>query len=140
MTPALLAGTAVAGGLGAATRFVLDGVLRTRFRGALPVATILINLSGSFVLGLLTGLAAAALLPDAIRAIAGTGFLGGYTTFSAASIETVRLAGARRPSLAAVNAVAVPLAAVLLAAAGLLLGGAWAPSHRHLPVTRPESA
>jgi CrcB protein len=124
MTPPLLAAVAVAGGLGAAVRFALDGVIRTRTRGALPVATILINLSGSLVLGLLTGLAAAALLPDAARAIAGTGFLGGYTTFSAASLETVRLAGARRPALAVVNGVAVPLTAVLLAAAGLLLGAA----------------
>jgi fluoride exporter len=128
VTPSILAAVAVAGGLGAASRFGLDGVLRSRFRGALPVATILINLSGSFVLGLLTGMAAVALLPDAARAVAGTGFLGGYTTFSAASVETVRLVGARRPVLAAVNGVVVPLAAVLLAAAGLLLGGALNPA------------
>jgi CrcB protein len=128
VTPAILVAVAAAGGLGAATRFALDGVLRSRLRGALPVATILINLSGSLVLGLLTGLTAAAVLPEAVRAVAGTGFLGGYTTFSAASVETVRLAGARRPVLAVVNGVAVPLAAVLLAAAGLLLGGALAPA------------
>jgi CrcB protein len=124
MTPLLLAAVAVAGGLGAATRFALDGLIRARLRGALPVATILINCSGSFLLGLLAGLSAAALLPAGLGAIAGTGFLGGYTTFSAASLETVRLVGARRPALAVVNGVGVPLTAVLLAAAGLLLGGA----------------
>lgn len=124
MSPLLLAAVAVAGGLGAATRFALDGALRSRFSGALPVGTILINLSGSFVLGLLTGLAAAAVLPEEARAIAGTGFLGGFTTFSAASVETVRLATARRGALAVINAVVVPIAAVLLAAGGVALGGA----------------
>jgi CrcB protein len=128
VTPPLLAAVAVAGGLGAATRFALDGLLRSRLRGALPVGTILINLSGSFVLGLLTGLTAAAVLPEALRAVAGTGFLGGYTTFSAASLETVRLAGARRPALAATNGIAVPLVAVLLAGAGLLLGAVLEPA------------
>lgn len=122
MSPLLLATVAVAGGLGAAARFALDGAIRSRFPGAPPVGTITINLSGSFLLGLVVGLAGAALLPDAARAVAGTGFLGGYTTFSAASLETVRLLQGRRTALALVNGVAVPLAAVLLAAAGLALG------------------
>lgn len=124
MTPLLLAAVAVAGGLGAASRFALDGAVRSRSRsrGALPVGTIAINLSGSLLLGLAAGLAGAAVLPEGVGAIAGTGFLGGYTTFSAASVETVRLAEARRPGLVALNAVAVPVAAVLLAAAGLALG------------------
>jgi CrcB protein len=69
------------------------------------------------------GLAAHALLPDAARLVAGTGFLGGYTTFSAASVEGVRLAGAGRTVLGAINAAAVPVAAVLLAAAGLAVAG-----------------
>jgi CrcB protein len=125
VSPLLLAAVAAAGGLGAAARFGLDGALRSRFQGALPVGTALINLSGSFVLGLLTGLAAAAVLPDAVQVVAGTGFLGGYTTFSAASVETVRLAAGRRPALTVVNTVVVPLAAVLLAAAGVALGGAF---------------
>jgi CrcB protein len=103
-------------------------VLRSRLRGALPAATILINLSGSFVLGLLTGMAADTVLPDAVRAVAGTGFLGGYTTFSAASVETVRLVEARRPALAVVNGIAVPVAAITLAAVGLMLGGWLAPA------------
>jgi CrcB protein len=118
----LLAAVAVAGGLGAAARFALDGVVRSRFPGSLPVGTILINLSGSLLLGLLTGFVSAAVLPEALRAVAGTGFLGGYTTFSAASLETVRLAEGRRPVLAVLNGIVVPLAAVLLATAGLAVG------------------
>jgi CrcB protein len=113
---------AVAGGLGAAARFALDGVVRTRVRGSLPVGTILINLSGSLALGVLTGLVTAAVLPEALRAVAGTGFLGGYTTFSAAALETVRLGEGRRPGLATLNGIVVPVGAVLLAAAGLAVG------------------
>ena len=122
MTPLLLVAVAIAGGLGAAARFALDGAIRSRRTAALPVGTIAINLSGSFVLGLVIGLATAAVLRDPVRAVVGTGFLGGYTTFSAASLETVRLIAGRRPALALANAVAVPLAAVLLAASGLALG------------------
>jgi CrcB protein len=128
MSPLLLAAVAVAGGLGAAARFALDGALRSRLQGALPVGTVLVNLSGSFVLGLLAGLTAAAVLPDAARAVVGTGFLGGYTTFSAASVETERLATARRPVLTVVNTVVVPVAAVLLAGVGVALGDALGPA------------
>ena len=44
-----------AGGIGAALRFVLDGLIRTRVHSTYPVATTFINLSGSLLLGLLTG-------------------------------------------------------------------------------------
>ncbi|WP_449277626.1 fluoride efflux transporter FluC [Leucobacter sp. GX24907] len=106
MTPILFALVAVAGGLGAAARLVLDGAISTRtgrmrrarglsaadgVRWALPWGTILINSSGSLMLGLFVGLASAQLLDERAVLIAGTGFLGGYTTFSTASYETVRL-------------------------------------------------
>ena len=124
MSPLLFAAVSVAGGFGAVARFALDALLRPRLRGPLPGATIVINLTGSLVLGLLTGFAAAAVLPPVARAVAGIGFLGGYTTFSAASLESVRLAEAGERGPALVNTVLVPLAAVALAAAGAALGGA----------------
>lgn len=81
----------LAGGVGASLRFVLDGIIRTRFDGPIPKGTILINISGSFLLGLITGFVASNILPDTWLPILGTGFLGGYTTFSTTSVETVRL-------------------------------------------------
>ena len=81
----------LAGGAGAAARLVLDGLIRTRVRATYPVATIVINVTGSLLLGLMAGLAAGQLLPHSVHLIAGTGLLGGYTTFSTASFETVRL-------------------------------------------------
>jgi len=92
-----------AGGIGAALRLILDGLIRDHVRSSYPVATTVINLTGSLLLGLLTGLASHQLLPHQWQLIAGTGLLGGYTTFSTASFETVRLIEDRRYLAAALN-------------------------------------
>lgn len=121
MTVLLLA---LAGGLGAVARFVLDGAVSTARPWRYPVATTLINLTGSFLLGLLAGLAATALLPGSALLVLGTGFLGGYTTFSTAAYEAVRLAEQRRWGAALLHGVGQVVAATGLAALGYLLGSA----------------
>jgi CrcB protein len=82
---------ALAGSVGAAARFVVDGIIRAKVITRIPVGTIAINLSGSFVLGLLTGLVVFHHAPNEVALAAGTGLCGGFTTFSTASFETVRL-------------------------------------------------
>jgi CrcB protein len=126
VTPLLFIAIAVAGGLGAAARFVLDGVVRARTnsRTTFPLGTFLINASGSLLLGLVVGLTSSQLLPETLHAIVGAGFLGGYTTFSTASFETVRLLQERRFGAAALNGVGMLVACVVLATAGLVLGSA----------------
>ncbi|ALD63524.1 fluoride efflux transporter CrcB [Arthrobacter sp. AG1021] len=121
MTATLFIVLSLCGGLGACARYALDGLVASRLAGSMPWGTILINLSGSFLLGLLAGLAAGNLLPAAWQLAVGTGFLGGYTTFSTASVETVRLLQARKPVASAANAFGTLLGA--LSAAGL---GLWA--------------
>jgi fluoride exporter len=111
-----------AGGLGAATRLVLDGLIRTRIRSTYPVATTIINLTGSLLLGLVTGLATGHLLPEAWQIITGTGLLGGYTTFSTASFETVSLLEDRRYLAAILNGLGILVICTCAAAAGLVLG------------------
>jgi CrcB protein len=111
----------LAGGLGAGTRFVIDGLVRSKIRAALPIGTIAINVTGSFLLGLVAGAVIAHAAPVELQAIAGTGFLGGYTTFSTASFETVRLIQSRRTGLALLNGVGTAAAAIGAAAAGLAL-------------------
>jgi fluoride exporter len=79
---------AAVGGCGAVARFLLDGFVGTRFGKTLPYGTFAINISGSFVLGLLDGLA----LSGNTMIIAGTATIGAYTTFSTWMLETHRLA------------------------------------------------
>ena len=126
MTPVLFVAIAVAGGLGAAARFVLDGVVRERTtqRTTFPVGTFVINATGSLLLGLVVGLTSAQLLPETLHAVVGAGFLGGYTTFSTASFETVRLLQERRLGAAALNGFGMLALCVVLATAGLILGSA----------------
>ena len=111
---------ALAGGLGAATRYALDTWLRPRVSDRLPWPTLLINVTGSFALGLLVGLGT----DSAWLTIAGTGFLGGYTTFSTASVESVHLAIDGRYRAATVNAVGMLVLSVAAASLGYALGRA----------------
>lgn len=112
----------LAGGVGAAARFTLDGAIRGRVHAAYPVATTIINLSGSFALGLVTGLAVGRLLDPSWQLVIGTGLLGGYTTFSTASFEVARLLEERRWVAGGAHALATVVAAAALAAAGLATG------------------
>lgn len=114
---------AVVGGLGAAVRFVVDGWFRGRWAGRLPLATIAINVSGSFVIGLLAGALAAGTLPMTVYTIAATGFCGGYTTFSTAMVETVRLAQAGDARRAVVNALGTLVLTVAVASLGFVITG-----------------
>ena len=117
----LTAWVAGAGAAGALARFVLDGAVKARWATAFPLGTLLINVTGSLLLGVLTGLVLFHGEPSTVRTIAGTGFCGGYTTFSTASFETVRLAQQGRTGLAALNAIGTLGVTVLAGAAGLLL-------------------
>ena len=91
------------GGIGAALRLIIDSLIRTRLKSSYPVGTTVINLTGSLLLGLITGLRAGHVLPEPWQLIIGTGLLGGYTTFSAASFETIRLLEDHRYVAAALN-------------------------------------
>lgn len=126
MTLPLFLVVALAGGLGATCRFLLDGVISARApEGAvLPLGTVVINVTGSFVLGLATGLASAHLFGPEWFGVVGAGFLGGYTTFSTASVQTVRLLQERRFGAAVVNGLGVLVLATAAAALGLLLAAA----------------
>ncbi|MBT8158906.1 MULTISPECIES: fluoride efflux transporter CrcB [Arthrobacter] len=110
---------ALAGGLGAAARFIVDGLVRSWARTALPLGTIIINVSGSLLMGILAGFVMAKHAPESLQLVLGTGFLGGYTTFSTASLETVRLVQSGRPALAVLNGLGTMVACVAAAATGV---------------------
>ncbi len=113
---------ALCGGLGAVSRFVVDGLIRGRVRSIGSVGTIVINVTGAFALGIIAGLVAAHVAQPDWQIVIGTGFLGGYTTFSTTSFETVRLIQQGRFRLAVGLGVVQLCLALLGAAGGFALG------------------
>ena len=119
-----VAGIAIAGALGALARYGVGVAFGPRRPDAFPVATFLINVSGSLALGFLVELFTVRYTNLAsLRTSITVGFLGAYTTFSTFSLETMRLIQFGAPTLAAVYVASSVVAGVIFAAAGSVLGG-----------------
>jgi fluoride exporter len=106
-------GVMVVGGIGSVSRFVVDRAVARRMARSFPFGTLTVNVSGAALLGFLGGLA---LSTDAAL-LAGTAFVGAYTTFSTWMLETQRLAEERQVRAAVANivvSVGLGLAAALL--------------------------
>jgi len=114
---------ALSGAVGALARVLLDAAVTRRLRPRWPAGTAAVNVLGSLVLGVITGLALRSGLPDPVRLALGTGFCGAFTTFSTASLEVVRLLEERRGAAALAYAVGGLLASLGAAAAGLAVTG-----------------
>jgi CrcB protein len=118
MTPLLFAGVAVAGGVGAALRYLLDLAITRVFGGEVPWGILAVNLTGAFALGVLAGG-----VGDLTGSwLVGVGLLGGYTTFSSVAVSTVLLAQERRIRSSAAYAIGTFAGSVVAALAGLGLG------------------
>lgn len=83
---------ALAAGVGAAARYVLDQVVQHRTRSRFPYGTLLVNVTGSLLLGVVTGLSLDHGLPSSPTVVLGVGFAGGYTTLSTWAWESLALA------------------------------------------------
>lgn len=123
MTPFLFLAPAVAGGLGAASRLLHDGVLGSRAASRLPIGTIAINLSGSLLPGLLSGWVARGTLSQAWALVAGSGFLGGYITSSTSNFETLRQLQEDERAFAVLTRIGLVIDATAAAGLGLWLVG-----------------
>ena len=88
----LLSYLAVGGAIGTVARYLVAGLIQTRVASAFPFGTLIVNVSGSLLLGFLLrySLDTPAISPE-VRAILTTGLCGGYTTFSTFSYETANL-------------------------------------------------
>jgi fluoride exporter len=115
----------VAAAVGACARYMLDGLVRARVATAFPWGTCLVNISGSFVLGVIIGLALYHGLSVDSRLVLGAGFCGAYTTFSTFSFETVRIAEAGLNGAAIRNVVVNTAGGLLAAGAGLAITAWW---------------
>jgi len=113
---------ALLGGTGAVARFVLDGFIRSKWASLVPMGTLVINVSGSLLLGVMTGLVMVGIESTDLRVLLGTGFCGGYTTFSTAMIDTVRLMQQRRWVAAFLNGAGMLVLALAAAVLGIFLG------------------
>lgn len=110
-----------AGAVGALARFLTDAAVQGRRGQSFPVGTLSVNVVGSFILGLVTGMVWYHGLGSRAHAVVGVGFCGAFTTWSSVTWETVRLAedGLGRQALVAmVGGVATALAA---AAVGIVV-------------------
>ncbi|WP_333893244.1 fluoride efflux transporter CrcB [Mycolicibacterium gadium] len=116
--------TFLAGASGAVTRFLLDAWTKQRWQSSFPLGTVVINITGSLFLGVLAGMVLFHDQSSSWQTVLGTGFCGGYTTFSTASFETVRLIQQRRRGLALLNALVSLVLSV--AACALGLAAVWA--------------
>jgi CrcB protein len=107
-------GVVLAGGVGAVLRFLVDRAVARRAARSFPFGTLVVNISGAALLGLLGGLA----LSRHTALLAGTAFVGSYTTFSTWMLETQRLSEERQIR----NAVANIVVSIVLGIGAALFG------------------
>src|SRR5207344_2078458 len=107
------------GGIGALGRFFVDGIVAARAGRDFPIGTMVVNVSGAALLGLLVGLG---FNGDKLL-LAGTATLGSYTTFSTWMLETQRLAEERQLWPAVANIVVSVMLGLAAASLGLWIGG-----------------
>ncbi len=108
------------GGFGALARFALDSGVGSRLSRDFPYGTFAVNITGSFILGLLVGVA----LRASAYLLFGTGLIGAFTTFSTWALESHRLGEDGRLRLGAANFLVSLVVGVAAAWAGRRLGAA----------------
>jgi len=110
------------GGAGAVTRYILGTWIGQRWGRSFPLGTFVINVSGSFVIGLLMTLMAERFMENpAWRLLLVVGFLGGYTTFSSFQYETGKLATDGEFLYASLNVILSVIAGFVALKAGEVL-------------------
>jgi CrcB protein len=115
---------ALGAAVGAPLRYLTDRFVQRRHDSVFPVGTLVVNVVGSLVLGLLYGGGRAHGVSDSVMTLLGTGFCGTLTTYSTFSFETVRLLQERSQFYAAANAVVSIGAGLGAAFAGAAIGTA----------------
>lgn len=118
---------ALGGAFGAVGRHLVNVAAVRAFGAGFPWGTLAVNVTGSFLLGLLIASGSrAAWIDTDVRLLVGTGVLGAFTTFSAFSVETVRLAEELGWAPAVANVAAQTGLGLLAAVLGLALARAMA--------------
>lgn len=103
---------------GACVRYFLTNLVKKHVKGPFPFATFFLNISGAFVLGLIVGIK----LKTLQYAILGTGFLGGYTTFSTFNTELFALLDDHNYGMALLYGILSYVIGIIFAFLGFMLG------------------
>ena len=114
---------AVGGALGAVSRYAIDRAV-TAMIGPTVLGIFLINVTGSFLLGVFVAASAGEDWPSSTRLLIAVGFLGSYTTFSTLTVASVQLAESGEIARAALNIVGSMAVGLVAAFAGILVGRA----------------
>lgn len=115
---------ALGAAVGAPLRYLADRAVQARHDTVFPWGTFTVNVSGSFLLGLLLHGVAAHAVPGSLYALLGTGFCGALTTYSTFGFETVRLLEERVRAYAVLNVVAGIVAGLGAASCGIAVAEA----------------
>ena len=114
----------VAGFIGASARYGLEGLIAQKSAGSFPWSTFVVNISGSFVLGILFAVLVEGRMPVApwLRTALTVGLIGAFTTFSTLTLETFRLVEDGSYVLAGANAVGSLVVGLFAVYAGVAVG------------------
>ncbi len=114
---------ALGGAIGTVLRYLTSGLAATWFGVDFPYGTLIVNLVGSFLIGLIQQVGTQSLLlSDEVRLFLTTGVMGGLTTYSAFSYETVRLLEARAWTEACINLAITTASCLTLCVLGIAVG------------------
>ncbi|KAB1988895.1 fluoride efflux transporter CrcB [Streptomyces triticiradicis] len=105
--------------IGAPLRYLTDRAVQLRHDTVFPWGTLVVNVTGCLILGLLTGAASAGQVSGHLQLLIGTGLCGALTTYSTFSYETLRLTGAGAGFYAAANVIVSVTAGLGAAFAGV---------------------
>lgn len=112
------------GAVGVGARMFLSGWITGRYGHDFPWGTMVVNIAGCFLIGLLAGFSGpGSAVPPILRQVLAIGVLGGFTTYSSFSLQTISLVANGQVLFAVANAVATLVFCLLGTWAGLALGG-----------------
>jgi CrcB protein len=112
---------AAGGALGSLARYGVGSLVHEKYAGLFPLGTLTVNLTGSFIIGVLWGVANGLSMHPNVSAFLFVGLLGGFTTFSSYSLETLNLLRDGDYKLALYSVLLNNVAGILLAFVGLVL-------------------
>ncbi len=112
---------AIGGGIGTLARYIVSGLYYKYSSGVFPLSTLIVNLSGSFIIGLLWGFSERFSVTPNLRMFLFIGVLGGYTTFSTLSLETFNLLRNNEYKVALLNMFLTNFIGIILVLTGFII-------------------